>query len=106
MSTTAIPTRVAAFLVAGHIHQLWYQSQDEDHPGCCPVCCGPCWALRQMLDTGQLDALFRAYIEETGAGDSTWDEAVGRIDRVWLERAWSVDLGCREFHVAEKPVTP
>lgn len=91
-----LPELPAAMLVAGHLHHLWMAVQDDDPDlaGCCKVCCGPCWALHQLLDTGQLDALMRIYVEHTGGEDGTWDAANGRVDRGLLERAWSVRLGC------------
>jgi hypothetical protein len=90
---------VAAFLVGGHLVHLWAAVQDEIG-GCCNDCCGSCWALKQLLDSGELDDLYRVYVNLTGGpdNDSIWDTANDQVDRGLLTQAWSVDLGCREDH--------
>ncbi|MEV5211259.1 hypothetical protein AB0K35_27685 [Micromonospora sp. NPDC053740] len=51
----------------------------------CPVCCGPCFALKTLLDAGQLDDIVRAYGSE---GWDWWDADTGQVDRGLLARAW------------------
>lgn len=89
-----VPRDAAAYLVAAAVHQLWNATEDTDLGGCCPYCCGPCHALRTLDATGQLDQLYGAYLAIVGGDDEVWDADNQRIDREWLTRAWSVDLGC------------
>lgn len=80
--TVTMPARVAMFLTAGHLDHLHAADQDE---GCCPVCCGPCSALKALLDAGQLDSIVRDY---AAGGWDCWDTQAGQVDRRWLARAW------------------
>jgi len=97
MTTTTMPTLAAAFLVAGHVGDLWSQwAHDKETPGCCPTCCGPCAALKDLLDRGQLDDLYGVYVDHVGGGHEPWDADKGQVGRDWLTQAWSVDLGCCE----------
>ncbi len=80
--TVTLPAEAAMFLVAGHINML--ASADEDE-GCCPVCCGPCAALKTLLDAGQLDDIVRTYGSQ---GWDWWDAETGQVDRGLLARAW------------------
>lgn len=81
-AVVTMPARVALLLVAGHLNHLHSADQED---GCCPVCCGCCWALKELLDAGQLDDLVRDYATD---GWDCWDVDAGRVDRAWLERAW------------------
>lgn len=90
MTTTTMPTLTAAFLVAGHVDNLWQQwANDKDVPGCCPECCGPCAGLKDLLDRGQLDELYGAYMAHTGGESETWDAEKRQVGRTWLAEAWS-----------------
>lgn len=80
--TVTMPAEAAMFLVAGHLNQLHAADQDE---GCCPVCCGPCFALKALLDGGQLHDIARGY---AAGGWDCWDAAADRVDRALLARAW------------------
>lgn len=94
---TAMPTLVAARLVAGHVNLLWQQwANDEEHPGCCPTCCGPCSALYDLRELGLLDELYGAYADHVGGEMETWDPVARQVRRAWLDEAWGVDLGCCE----------
>lgn len=94
MDTTVLPTDAAAGLVAGHVDQLWQQwANDTEMPGCCPVCCAPCHALKQLLELGLLDELYGVYADHVGGELSTWDPKQRMVRRDWLEQAWSVDRG-------------
>lgn len=77
----AMDAQVAAFLIAGALDDLWYADQEE---GCCPQCCAPCAALKQLLDAGRLDDLVRPYEEQFSS--ETWLN--GEVDRNFLARAW------------------
>lgn len=65
-------------LVVGHLDMLYLKDQDE---GCCPVCCGPCWALKWLHDAGQLDDI----VGSAGPGHHYWKQGV---DPQWLEEVW------------------
>ncbi len=84
-----MPADVAMLMAAGHLNLL--AAADDDF-GCCPVCCGPCHALKTLLDAGQLDDIVRPY----ATGWDWWDANRGEVDRAWLARAWRLnDCGCR-----------
>jgi hypothetical protein len=74
----------AAGLAAFALGALHAEDQDE---GCCPKCCAPCAALNHLAATGQLDRIAGDYVARTGECD-WWDAAAGRVDPVWLARAW------------------
>jgi hypothetical protein len=94
VTVTVMPTETAAFLVAGHLHHLWAQTEDPDWRGCCPECCGPCSALRSLFHRGHLDDLYAAYLALGSGTSELWDPRARRIRRDWLIPAWSVELGC------------
>lgn len=94
ITTVTVPTRVIAFLVAGHVHHLWQAWQDPEARGCCTECCGPCWALKELLDRDELDDYYAAYVAETGGPDDIWDVERHEINRKFLDEVWAVDLGC------------
>lgn len=78
-------------LVNFAVDQLWYNSpdslDDDDHLGCCPVCCAPCGVLAALYRAGELDrwlALSPLKPEKC----FYWDAAAGRLDRRWLLRSW------------------
>lgn len=87
---------VLADLVAGHVDRLWMQvTGDPEVPGCCPECCAPCNALRQLQADGMLDYLYGIYMKNSGGGESeTWDDERGRLEPSWFDKAWTVDMGC------------
>lgn len=78
-----MPATAAMFLAAGHLNHLHAVDQEDD--GCCPVCCGPCAALKALLDAGQLDSIVRDY---AAGGWDCWDTNADQVDRRWLARAW------------------
>lgn len=90
--------QVWAILVAGHVNQLWDQWQNSEEGGCCNQCCGPCWALKELLDRGALDGYYAAYLKDAGGGSDVWDEKNQQIDRKFLTEAWAVDRGCSDAH--------
>lgn len=97
--TTTLPTLTAARLVAGHVNMLWqHWANDPEMPGCCPHCCGPCAALKDLYDRGQLDTLYGAYQDSVGGDNEVWDPVLRQVRRGWLLQAWSFDLGCRSDH--------
>lgn len=86
MSTVTIDATAAQWLVAGALNLLY--PEDPDDGVCCPVCCGPCAALKQLLDAGQLDDIARGYAE---GGWDWWDETADQVNRARLMRAWRLD---------------
>jgi hypothetical protein len=95
VNTVTMPTLTAARLVAGHVDRLWDAwANDGDMPGCCPECCGPCAALKDLYDRGELDGLYGAYVDQGFGEMDTWDAEKRQVGRGWLLEAWSVDLGC------------
>lgn len=52
---------------------------------CSPDECASCWALRELLNTGHLDAL----LHHTPAGIEWWDHQTKVVDRDWLARHWA-----------------
>lgn len=88
MTDVTLPARVAELLIADALGALW--GADET-TGCCPACCGPCSALKELLDAGRLDDLVREY----GRDCFWWDEANDRVDREWLTGAWRM-TACHE----------
>lgn len=81
-----------AWLVGGSMSRLWSQVQDREFGGCCVQCCGECHALKTLLDQGELDGLFAQYQKLSGGSSYMWVD--GQVDREFLTRAWSADVGC------------
>jgi hypothetical protein len=90
MNTVTLDAETAALLVAGHLDILHGKEQDV---GCCPRCCGPCSALKRLLDEGQLDQIVWAYGVQRRV--EWWDEKAARVDRDWLASAWRM-TACHE----------
>lgn len=93
-TTTTMSTLTAARLVAGHVDILWDQWANGDEGGCCPWCCAPCAALKDLLATGQLDELYGTYVDQGFGEMDTWDAERRQVERTWLTEAWSANLGC------------
>jgi len=97
-TTVTIPKEAAALLVAEAVDRLWNQwATCEEHHGCCPKgCCAACYALRKLLDTGQLDELYGWYVDNCGGGGphATWDYDKRQVNRTWLLEAWSAPMTC------------
>lgn len=79
-------------LFAHGLNELFVDEQDE---GCCYECCGPCNALKQMLDAGLLDYYAKMVIETMG--DSYWWKK-DKVDREWLESAWRLTKVCEQHN--------
>jgi hypothetical protein len=94
MSDVTLDHTVAGWLVAGHLNQLYSADQDL---GCCPVCCGPCSALKALAESGQLEEC----LGDTAAGCDYWVD--GRVDRSFLTRAWRMTC-CHEHSPTSAPV--
>lgn len=93
---TRSPDRDAVALLVGHaVGELWASTEDPELGGCCPQCCGPCSALKRMLEVGTLDWFYDIYVDLTGA-TFMWDADKQEVDREWLTRAWSVNRGCHD----------
>lgn len=53
----------------------------DQNEGCCPVCCAPCNALKQLLDQDSLDHLYAPR-----ANPDIWVD--GHVDRDFLTHVW------------------
>jgi hypothetical protein len=84
---------IIAWLVGGSMAHLWFTVEDPELGGCCVVCCGQCHALRWMHREGVLDGWYELYVELSGP-DSMWDAENKRVDRGFLEKAWTGNRGC------------
>lgn len=80
-TTITVPAIPTARLLTAALAHLHHEDQSD---GCCPRCCGSCWAIDQFKQTGMLDQLARTSPGTVGA---TW-WADDQIDRAFLERAW------------------
>jgi hypothetical protein len=76
-----VNTEAVAWLVIHAINGLY---QDDQEEGCCPKCCGPCLALKLLLDDGQLDDAVRIHAD----GYDWWDERVGMVKRSLFDNGW------------------
>lgn len=93
--TVQISQRATAYLVAGALNHLWTMWATDSH--CCNVCCVPCIALKELLDNGQLDVLYGAYLDACDGGhDHTWDDETKQVKRDWLDQVWSGPRECHE----------
>ena len=92
MAVYEMPAEVMTLLVAGHLDILFHGEQVE---GCCPWCCGPCWALSRLLRLDQLDGLVRDHVTGPSGQRYWWDYGNDRVDREWLSRAWRM-TACHE----------
>ncbi len=92
------------------LDKLWYLGPDSapddyapepgepaDYQGCCPECCAPCAALKELLDAGTLDQWTLAW-PDTLHSNAWWDDSRQRVDRDWLARNWANadNLGCHD----------
>lgn len=82
MGTAVLDSKVAAHLVAWALDHVW----SEMEGGCCPVCCGPCGAVQQLLDTGQLAAILDPYAALLA--DELWAGDRGGVHPMVFARAW------------------
>lgn len=92
--------RVMQYLLAGHLDHVWsaYNLPDPEEPddsdwgqdalfeGCCPLCCGPCWALKQLVTDGTLELLLGDIVKSS----FYWDAERQEVSRAWLNDAWKM----------------
>lgn len=99
--TVTLDGSVMARLVAGHVHNLFGQYLDAlGDQGCCNICCPGCSALKDLYDAGLLDVIYARYMEDCAVPEfAVWDSARDQIGRDWLNKAWSVDMGCGDGHL-------
>src|ERR1700710_1764270 len=89
-TTVTMDARTAAWLVCATLGEhVWDGDCDEDDEGCCPECCAPCGAIRQLRDAGQLDDILRG--TDFASGWSYWDDELDQVDRVMLDRVWRME---------------
>lgn len=90
MNTVQLPADAAAFLIIQAINDVHGSLDDEEaFRGCCQICCGPCSALKTLLDEGSLDRLVAEH-----AGNYVW-WVDGVVDRDLFARAW-IRTECHE----------
>ncbi len=87
--TVTLDKNALAMLVDYALVKIWdFDVNDPEKPKCCPDCCGPCNAIRTLLDAGQLDDIVR----ERMAGNSLiWDDKRDQVDRALLDRVWRME---------------
>lgn len=79
-----------ATLVCYALDQLWVQGEDD---GCCPQCCAPCSVLKELQDSGLLNALVRQAPEHLWLNAAWWINLM--VDPEWLSAAWRM-TSCHE----------
>jgi hypothetical protein len=77
----SLPGLAAARLAETAVYHLFTADLGE---GCCPRCCGTCWALAQLVEGGMLDDLVR--LSPTTARAVWWTD--GQVNRGFLAEAW------------------
>jgi len=87
VETIEVKRGTVAMLADHALTQVWEIDQHPDGDGCCPQCCAPCAALKQLLDAGLLDDLLRPRMQPCGS-DERWDYTADRVDRAILARVW------------------
>jgi hypothetical protein len=55
---------------------------------CCPDCCAPCGVLRDLLESGRLDAVVAQAPPEMGIPGYSWMRG-GRVNTDWLRACWA-----------------
>jgi hypothetical protein len=90
MKTITMDIKAAAWLAIGHLNELIGTT-------CCPVCCGPCWAIKRLLTDGQLDELVG--LRGWAAGSSWWNDTLKQVDRTWLYGIWAHPSECEDQHL-------
>lgn len=60
--------------------------QVDQEGGCCPLCCAPCRALRDLRFRGRLNDILA--VDPGSLGSAWWDETAGGVDDEFLCRAW------------------
>ena len=70
-----------AVLLEHAINELFAADQDF---GCCPLCCGPCSVIHEMLVDGTLDRAVAA----RSNGSDWWRKEQRQVDREFLRTAW------------------
>lgn len=85
--------RAIGFLIAGTVNNAlrW----DDETPGCCNVCCGPCKALKWLQDN-QPDAVDHWLQALWGTGIYDWQRPDGGMDWSVMQEVWRVgkERGC------------
>lgn len=87
--TVTIGKKEAAALIAGTLNIHVWDDGTPDDQGCCPECCGPCHAVRALLDADQLDDILRGTYFSVGW--SFWNDDLDQVDRAVLEHGWRME---------------
>ena len=77
----------AAMFVANALSVHFAGYEDDD--GCCPECCAPCKAVRDLVNSDQLDDILRG--TQFGAGWDYWDDENDQVNRALLGRTWRME---------------
>lgn len=88
-----MPDDAARHLVSFAVNMLL---AEED--GCCPKCCGPCYALVELREAGLLDEV--AMPPTPGDAYDWFDVGAGKVRVELLEAAWvrGEGLVCHGLH--------
>ena len=79
-------------LTVGALDILYQQGQDGEQ--CCPVCCGQCWVLQDMLHSDELDSTVRKAPESMYETADWWDDHTQTVRRSWLKSRWPLNPTC------------
>lgn len=94
------------FLLVGNLNLLpWDEKRDdEDFPGCCPIHCGPCAALKWLSehDRDQVDEWVRACNYQEG-GWVFWNEKRNGVNWELVQSIWDRRKGCSSVNGVYEP---
>ena len=78
LTMSALERHFATFVISA-INAVWTEP-------CCADCCAPCHSLRELAQSGDLDAVVMTAPEHLWRGSEWWVD--GKVDREWLFSRW------------------